>query len=195
VFPFAVAGGEINTWLTRSFIVPGDTSGTWLTDTGIGINVGVTLASGTTFNGTAGSWAGSDVRSVSGATNFMGTGAATFDVGDASLYVDPLNVGTPPPFELTDYSAEQFRCMRYYQQITKHMQNPANGTNMFVPFVFPVKMRTTPVRSLVAAGTITNASITSEAGSLSAEGFFFQVNTTAAGGFVRDRIDAFSARF
>jgi hypothetical protein len=114
VFPFTIAGGEINTWASRSFVIPGDTSGTWLTDAGIGINIGVTLSSGTTFNGTAGSWAGSDVRSVSGATSFMATGSATFDVADVGLYVDPLAIGAAPAWELPAWDADLRACQRYY---------------------------------------------------------------------------------
>ena len=124
VFPFTIAGGEINTWVSRSFVIPGDTSGTWLTDTGIGINIGVTLSSGTTFNGTAGSWAGSDVRSVSGATSFMATGSATFDVADVGLYVDALNIGAAPAWELPDFANDLGACQRYVQKSYNYADLP-----------------------------------------------------------------------
>ena len=39
-----------------SITIAGDTTGTWLTTNGIGINVAFSLGSGSTLSGTAGSW-------------------------------------------------------------------------------------------------------------------------------------------
>jgi hypothetical protein len=143
VFPFTIAGGEINTWVSRSFVIPGDTSGTWLTDTGIGINIGVTLSSGTTFNGTAGAWAGSDVRSVSGATSFMATGSATFDVADVGLYVDPLNIGAAPSWELPAWDADLRACQRYYERQELYEQGIITSYSFHVPKRIVPTMTTT----------------------------------------------------
>jgi hypothetical protein len=115
VTTIAIAGGEINTDLLRAVVIPGDTTGTWLTDTGIGLQLTITLAAGTTFQGTAGSWQGSNLLTTSSQTNFMGTASATFELFDVGLYVDPLAIGVAPPFEVPAWDEELLRCYRYYE--------------------------------------------------------------------------------
>jgi hypothetical protein len=95
---------------------------------------------------------------------------------------------------LPAWDADLRACQRYYQLVTKHIQVPAVST-MSVPIIFPVQMRTPPVRSLVSAGTVSSATVTNDAAGLTQEGFYFQVQATVAGGFAVDRRDAFSARF
>jgi hypothetical protein len=158
VFPFTIAVGEINTWVSRSFVIPGDTSGTWLTDTGIGINIGVTLSSGTTFDGTAGSWAGSDVRSVSGATSFMASGGATFDVADVGLYVDALAIGAAPSWELPAWDEDLRAAERYARLVTQSQSFVSAGAShpLATQINFP-QMRVAPVLTNLNDGTSLNA--------------------------------------
>jgi hypothetical protein len=115
VTTFTVAGGEINTDLLRTFVIPGDTTGTWLTDTGRGVTMNITLAAGTTFQTTAGSWQAGNFLTTSAQTNFMGTAGATFELFDVGLYVDALNIGAAPAWELPDFSNELMRCLRYWE--------------------------------------------------------------------------------
>jgi hypothetical protein len=194
VTTITIAGGEINTDLVRTIVIPGDTSGTWLTDTGAGLNLTITLAAGTTWQTTAGSWQAGNFHTTSGQTNFMGTGSATFELFDVGLYVDALNIGAAPSWELPAWDADLRACQRYYQLVTKHIQAPG-ASSMSVPFLFPVQMRTPPVRTLVSAGIVSSATVTNDAAGLTQEGFYFQISASAAGGFAVDRRDAFNARF
>jgi hypothetical protein len=128
VTTITIAGGEINTDLLRTIVIPGDTSGTWLTDAGIGLTLQITLAAGTTWQGTAGSWQASNITTTSGQTNLMGTINATFELFDVGLYVDVLATGVAPPFELPDFSSEVLRCQRYYQKSYNYADLPGATT-------------------------------------------------------------------
>ena len=145
VTTITIAGGEINTDLLRTVVIPGDTSGTWLTDTGIGLQLSITLAAGTTFQGTAGSWQGSNLLTTSGQTNFMGTASATFELFDVGLYVDPLAVGVAPPFEVPAWDEDLRACQRYYfssQQAAYGFPCPSTGGfSAYQRYDFPVSMR------------------------------------------------------
>jgi len=118
VTTITIAGGEINTDLVRTVVIPGDTSGTWLTDTGIGLALHITLAAGTTFQTTAGSWQAGNFMTTSAQTNFMGTASATFELFDVGLYVDALAIGVAPPFEVPAWDADFRACQRYWRQFT-----------------------------------------------------------------------------
>ena len=124
VTTITIAGGEINTDLVRTVVFPGDTSGTWLTDTGIGLYLQITLAAGTTWQGTAGSWQGSNITTTSGQTNFMGTASATFELFDVGLYVDALVIGVAPPFEVPDFADDLWSCQRYVQKSYNYVDLP-----------------------------------------------------------------------
>jgi hypothetical protein len=124
VTTITIAGGEINTDLLRTVVIPGDTSGTWLTDTGIGMYLQITLAAGTTWQGTAGSWQGSNITTTSGQTNFMGTASATFELFDVGLYVDALAIGVAPPFEVPDFADDLWSCQRYVQKSYNYVDLP-----------------------------------------------------------------------
>jgi len=115
VTTITIAGGEINTDLVRTIVIPGDTSGTWLTDTGIGFDLRITLAAGTTSQTTAGSWLAGNFLTTSAQTNFMGTASATFELFDVGLYVDHLNIGVAPFWELPAWDDELRACRRFWE--------------------------------------------------------------------------------
>ena len=77
-YPFAYTISAANTWEQKSLTVPGDTSGTWLTNNDIGVRIAFGLGVGSSNSGTAGAWSGSNFWSVTGATSVVGTNGATF---------------------------------------------------------------------------------------------------------------------
>jgi hypothetical protein len=166
VSTITIAGGEINTDLVRTIVIPGDTSGTWLTDTGIGLQLAITIAAGTTFQGTAGSWQGSNITTTSGQTNFMGTGAATFELFDVGLYVDHLSTGAAPSWELPAPDADLRACQRYYCQTVgtdEYHVTPSVSVGYATTYrvTWPVPMRVAPVWA-VTNNVITNVSSASQ---------------------------------
>lgn len=110
-----IAPGEINTDLLREIAIPGDTSGTWLTDTGVGMTIRFAMAAGTTFQGATG-WQAGDIMSTSSANNFMATGSATLEISDVALYLDPDATGTFPDYEVPNFGDELVRCQRFYEK-------------------------------------------------------------------------------
>jgi hypothetical protein len=110
-----VAPAEINTDTVKTLTIPGDVSGTWLTDTGIGLSVGICLAAGTTFQGVAG-WQAGNVLATSSQTNLMATGSATFELFDCGLYIDASAAGVLPTWELPDFADELRACQRYWEK-------------------------------------------------------------------------------
>jgi hypothetical protein len=112
-YPFTYSIASANTWTSISITIPGDTSGTWLTNNGTGIAVQWSLGTGSTYSGTAGSWSGSLYFAPTGATSVVGTNGATFYITGVQLEVG--SVATP--FERRDYGRELIMCQRYLPKV------------------------------------------------------------------------------
>jgi hypothetical protein len=109
-YPFSYTISSANTWTQISVTIAGDTTGTWIGSTnGIGIDVAFNLGTGTTYSGTAGSWAATNYVSVTGATSVVGTNGATFYVTGVQLERNT----TATPFEWIPYGTELALCQRY----------------------------------------------------------------------------------
>lgn len=158
-YPFTYTISAVNTWEQKVITVAGDTSGTWLTTNGIGIRVAFGLGVGSTYSGTAGSWAAANYISATGATSVVGTNGATFYITGVQL--EAGSVATP--FERRDYGRELIMCQRYYQQLmgnsaelyawTMWSLNTASASSYIF---FPVVMRASPTCTVV--GTPQNVS-------------------------------------
>ena len=101
-----------NTWEYKTITIPGDTTGTWLTNNGAGIRVGFSLAAGTSFQTTPGSWAASFVEAPTGQTNLTGTLGATWYITGVQLEAG----STATPFERRPFGTELALCMRYFEK-------------------------------------------------------------------------------
>ena len=125
-----------NTWEQKSITIAGDTSGTWLTDNGLGISLGFDLGSGSNQNTTAGAWQAGAFRRTSGCVNWISTNGATFYITGVQL--EAGTVATP--FERRDYGRELMMCQRYFARFNALTSTTARvGTN-----VLPVQMRASP---------------------------------------------------
>lgn len=113
---FTIAGGEANTDTEQEIAIPGDTLGTWLTDTGIGITLDIVLACGSTFQGTTG-WQAGNILGTSGVTNGMATINDVFEIFDVGLYADPDATGVAPTWEMPSIMEEEYRSRRYWEAI------------------------------------------------------------------------------
>ena len=111
-YPFTFTINTANTFEYKTVSVAGDTTGTWLTNNGIGMRVWFNLGSGSTYSGTAGSWAAADYRSATGATSVVGTSGATFYLTGVQLEVG----SAATPFERRQYGQELALCQRYYEK-------------------------------------------------------------------------------
>jgi hypothetical protein len=147
-YPFTYTISVANTWEQKSITVVGDTSGTWVTNNGAGLYLWIDLGTGSTYQGTAGAWAGADYRAATGCTQFVANTGAT-------LYITGVQfeVGTQATsFDFRDYGRELILCQRYYfknlSSVTSNSTGGvgafANSTTLQAMFQFPVAMRTAP---------------------------------------------------
>ena len=154
-YPFTYVINSANTWETKTVTIAGDTSGTWLTTNGVGIRLNFGWGVGSTLSGTANAWASADYRSATGATNFMATNGATWQITGVQLEKG----STATSFDYRPYGTEFMLCQRYFQSSFRQGTAPANGVNnglegtctayntgslYFQTFTLPVTMRAVP---------------------------------------------------
>jgi hypothetical protein len=147
-YPFTYTISVANTWELKSVTVAGDTSGTWLTTNGNGLTLYFGLGVGSTYNGTAGAWAGSLYLGATGATSVVGTNGATWYVTGVQLEIG----STATPFERRLYNQELANCQRYYFKTTNSnsayvqfaIGRAYSGSEGSANLVLPCPMRTQP---------------------------------------------------
>jgi len=148
-YPFTYSISVADTWEQKSVTIAGDTSGTWLTTTGMGLQIVFGLGVGSTLSGTAGAWNGNNNVSATGAVSVIGTLNATWYVTGVQLEVG--SVATP--FERRPYGTELALCQRYFIKYGGISGNNARGIGIgfayqstwcFATVNFPVEMRTVP---------------------------------------------------
>jgi len=156
-YPFTYTISVADTWEQKTVTIAGDTSGTWLTTTGIGINLSFSFGAGADRSGTAGAWVAANNASATGATNLMATLNATWYVTGVQLEVGTQATG----FEYRQYGQELALCQRYYYK----EENSTNAitlagfttstTSAALFNNFPVTMRIAPT-ALEQTGTAAN---------------------------------------
>jgi hypothetical protein len=102
-----------NTWEYETITIPGDTSGTWLTNNGVGIGLFFSLGIGSANSIAAGSWQSVNATSPTGAGSVVGTNGATWQISGVQLEAGT----TASPFEYRQYGTELQLCQRYYQTV------------------------------------------------------------------------------
>jgi len=153
-YPFTYSISVANTWTQISVTIAGDTTGTWNTTNGVGLAVYIGFGVGSTLSGTAGSWAGAEYYSATGATSVVGTNGATFYLTGVQLEKG----STATSFDYRPYGTELALCQRYFS--TTYNTGVAVGTASSPGAAFhvmdaamsygalywalPVKMRATP---------------------------------------------------
>jgi hypothetical protein len=138
-YPWSYTISSSNTWEYKTIIIPGDTTGTWLTDVGTGMIVQWSLGAGTDRLATAGSWVASNNSGVIGQVQVISTNGATLYITGVQLEQNT----SATPFERRLFNQELANCQRYYQVGDVHLfsggGNLGDGT-----VLFPVQMRTSP---------------------------------------------------
>jgi hypothetical protein len=144
-----------NTWEQKTITIPGDTSGTWLTDNGAGVRVGFGLGAGSNRTASVG-WATPAVSNtkakVTGGVDWIATSGATFYITGVQLEVG--SVATP--FERRPFGTELMLCQRYYEFNSSVFSNPmfsGNITSSFTYYangVFKVTKRANPTVTLTS---------------------------------------------
>ena len=158
-YPFTYTISVANTWEQKTVTIAGDTSGTWLTTNGVGINLWFGLGVGSTYSGTAGAWGATNYVSATGAVSVVGTASAVWYVTGVQLEKG----STATSFDYRPYGTELALCQRYaFKRLADGSVNAyapfgigryysTTAVQLYVPF--PVTMRTNP-SSITVGGTI-----------------------------------------
>ena len=164
VFSYTISSA--NTWEQKSITITGDTSGTWLTTNGLGINCTFGIGQGSSLTNTAGSWYTGNYNNVTGGTSVVGTNGATFYITGVQLEKG----STATSFDYRPYGTELALCQRYYWR-TSGGGGSLAPTHMVGAFAYsgssvgqaycahPVTMRANPT-STISSLSVWNGSST-----------------------------------
>jgi hypothetical protein len=148
-YPFDYTINAANTFQQVVITIPGDTSGTWLSNASTGVKVTWGLAVSSNALGTPNAWAASNFQSATGQTNLLANVNNNFYLSGVQLEVG--SVATP--FERRPFGTELALCQRYYQE-SKTMIGYGAGTTAIQGAVsLVVTMRATPSISKTAGTT------------------------------------------
>ena len=155
-FPFSYTISSANTWEQKSITVAGDTTGTWLTTNGLGVQIFFALGGGSNWKEPAGSWTSTLCLMADGQTDWISTSGATFYITGVQLEQSD----NATPFENRMYGTELALCQRYfyksYGQDTGAVPVTSSGwlgsrhaiaysvADLGCDVRYPVPMRTTP---------------------------------------------------
>ena len=107
VFNYTISAA--NTWEQKTVTIAGDTTGTWLTTNGIGIQLRLDLGSGSNQDGTASAWQVADKMRTSSSVRVVSTAGATFYITGVQLEKG----STATSFDYRPYGTELQLCQRY----------------------------------------------------------------------------------
>jgi hypothetical protein len=148
-YPFTYTINAANTWEYESITITGDTTGTWLTTNGTGIQLLLGLGVASTFSGTAGAWAAANYISATGATSVVGTNGATFYITGVQLEKG----STATSFDYRPYGTEFMLCTRYGLFLPRGAFGRAGSATQIV-FFTSFNMRSAPTASLLSGSVV-----------------------------------------
>ena len=162
-YPFTYTISAADTWEKQTVTITGDTSGTWLSDTGRGITVRFSLGVGSSYLNTAGAWASSTAFGATGETQLISTLNATLYFTGVQLEVGE----SATEFEHRPYTTELSLCERYYQ--TGVAGSPARYSDGYStsPANYRQKMRASPTVTVLAGTAISGYYLATQDGHVS----------------------------
>ena len=143
-FPIEFSLSAANTWERISFVISGDTSGTWLETNGIGAYHQIALAMGSTYHGTNNTWQSGNKVATSNQANLLSSTDNEFfltgwlvEVGDSA----------PSDYPHEDYGTTQRKCKRYYELLDMSVYPSGYTTAGIGNFFWTERKRANPTLS------------------------------------------------
>jgi hypothetical protein len=183
----------------KTITIPGDVTGTWLTNNGIGIQLLFAMAAGSTYTApAANAWNAANYYVPPGVVN--GVGATTDIFRMSGVFVvqgSQAPSAAQLPFVMRPYDEELPLCQRrYWKSGGFNAAYPAvvgvayTGTGVVSSMItFPRTMRAVPAVAKVGTCGVTNCTQPT-VGSPNVDGFILQASASAAGNVVSYPIDA-----
>jgi hypothetical protein len=191
-YAFSFSISSANTWEQKTITIAGDTTGTWNTTNGTGLNLTFSLGVGSSYKGTAGSWGSTFYFAPTGSIDLISTNGATFYITGTQLEIGSQATS----FDFRDYGRELILCQRYYQ--TNFTGTPivmsggfnglsyTNSVDAYGMATYKVSMRATPTVVLYDSSNNVGccvqvgqaAGIAATAGNITFTGFNLVTRTT-----------------
>jgi hypothetical protein len=110
-YPFPYIISAANTWEYKTITIPGDTTGTWLTNNGTGLEFTFGLGAEAAREATANVWANTVARQPTGTVDLISTLNATWQVTGVQIEKGQ----TATSFDVLPYGTELALCQRYFE--------------------------------------------------------------------------------
>jgi hypothetical protein len=150
---FTIAPGEVNTDKLITFLVPGDTTGTWLTEGGIGLTCRIALASGSFYLTASTGWQAGNFTGITGSQiNSIATTSGGGSLCDVGVYAGSV----APLFEVPNIIDEQRRCHRYFEIVNAGFYGYTGGGYNLGAYTSFIAKRTSPVITIISTSNISN---------------------------------------
>ena len=130
LLPVQYTINNANTWEQKTIAISGDTSGTWLSDNGLGLYVIWNLALGSNYNAGSNNTWNTTQYGTANQVNFLDTNGATFYITGVQLEAG----STATDFERRPIGTELALCQRYYSKSYEDETAPGSATTLGLVF-------------------------------------------------------------
>ena len=174
-----------NDWEQKTITLTLDTSGTWLTDSGVGLEINWKLALGSNYDSSDLNQWQAHWRFPENTVNLLATNGATFQLTGVQLEVG----SQASTFEHRSIGEELLRCQRYFISGKAAIGQAYNGWGgaqvQGVYVTYPVIMRANPSLTFPTNHSSSNVVNTDYSQFESSTGFSYRVNLSGNGNYHR----------
>jgi hypothetical protein len=207
-YPYIYSINSANTWEYKNVTIPGDTTGTWLSDTGTAVRVSFALGNGPDRLGPPGAWVSDNNLGATGQVQLVETAGATWQITGVQLEVGTVAT----PFERRPFGMELALCQRYFYKTYNtdvavgtstgvgmmYLETLADGTlsrlKSFNPRL-PVTMRANPTVSAYSqTGTLDRISIYSNSASTLTVSSIADIGNNSLASYIQASTNAVAAQ-
>jgi hypothetical protein len=181
--PFTITAGD--TWQQFTVPIPGDTTGTWATDTAPGMLFGAIPGIDTAYRASAANtWVAGDAYGFPGMSpSFCTSGPAAFHICNWEIYLDPYGTGVAPTWVQPQYASDLRDSQRYWWKAECLRGVSGSVSVNRATIATPMPLRIPPSVSMVGTVPVhegaTGGSVTGIAGTYqSVDNVELELNTT-----------------